>query len=232
MSAVGWLHAALLQGELSLGCRFRHTQPSSRSLGCHVAPKVQAKRERCVSRHATSSGTTAHLAAAQLQQPVTHSSQQQQQQQHEQQYEEQPLPHGHQLQQQQDWQEQRQFTGSSSSQFGRVGTQQQQRRDTTALDKPAVITAAISAAGSVGELQALLDRHGPNLNHIHISAAFVQLQRLWTSSSSSSDSEATGGSRQHSSSNGASSNSCRAWRRAWAAWTAATAPTYCTAARA
>ncbi|WIA15820.1 hypothetical protein OEZ85_012575 [Tetradesmus obliquus] len=47
MSAVGWLHAALLQGELSLGCRFRLPQPSNRSLGCHIAPKVYANRERC-----------------------------------------------------------------------------------------------------------------------------------------------------------------------------------------
>jgi hypothetical protein len=140
-----------------------------------------------------------------LQQPQL---QQQQQQQQQEQYQ-QLQPYGHppqqQQQQQQDWQEQQLTADSSSRGQYELGTQQQQQHDTTALDKPEVVTAAISRARSVAQLQALLQQHGPHLNHIHISAAFVTLQRLWTTTSSSR--EATGSSRQHSSSNGTSASS-------------------------
>jgi hypothetical protein len=194
------------------GCAFplRAAALSNRILKCcHL--QAHAKRERCVSRHATSSGTTAQPTAAQLQQPVTplqQPVQQQQQQQQDQQYDGLSAPYGQPLQQQQqEWQEQQQqVSRSSNSQFGRIhAQQQQQQQDTTALDRPQAITAVISNAGSVAELQALLDQHGPSLNHIHISAAFVQLQRLWTSSSSNT--KTTGSSRQHGSRNGASANS-------------------------
>jgi hypothetical protein len=53
---------------------------------------------------------------------------------------------------------------------------------------PAQITWSLSHADSIQQLQSAVSLYAPNFNCIHISAAFVQLQRLWPSSSSSSSS--------------------------------------------
>ena len=41
-----------------------------------------------------------------------------------------------------------------------------------------MLTARISQAGSVEALAVLVDRHGPCMNHIHLSAALVQLRSI------------------------------------------------------